>query len=160
MRAVSRVTSFALLAAAALLATTGPVIAQQHGDYPFNEDWLYIEHAMADPNQAAALPGVVASMTTLPVIGVPLAGSHLSGVDALHAIVQMPGGVPVACVAVGKAGPVNAAILAASSASPDWRSQALSKLLTRKPLLPLKIAPCPILFRSTYPLGDRGMAPP
>lgn len=58
MRAVSRVTSFALLAAAALLATTGPAIALQHGDYPFNEDWSYIEHATTDPNQAAALPGV------------------------------------------------------------------------------------------------------
>ncbi len=62
---------------------------------------------------AAALPGVVASMTTLPVIGVPLAGSHLSGVDALHAIVQMPPGVPVATMAIGSAGGKNAAIFAA-----------------------------------------------
>lgn len=62
---------------------------------------------------AAHLPGVVASLTTLPVIGVPLAGSHLQGVDALHAIVQMPPGVPVATVAIGKAGAKNAAILAA-----------------------------------------------
>jgi phosphoribosylaminoimidazole carboxylase PurE protein len=62
---------------------------------------------------AAALPGVVASMTTLPVIGVPLAGSHLSGVDALHAIVQMPPGVPVASMAIGSAGGKNAAIFAA-----------------------------------------------
>ena len=62
---------------------------------------------------SAALPGVVASMTTLPVIGVPLAGSHLSGVDALHAIVQMPPGVPVATMAIGAAGGKNAAIFAA-----------------------------------------------
>ncbi len=62
---------------------------------------------------AAALPGVFASMTTLPVIGVPLAGSHLSGVDALHAIVQMPPGVPVASMAIGAAGGKNAAIFAA-----------------------------------------------
>jgi phosphoribosylaminoimidazole carboxylase PurE protein len=62
---------------------------------------------------AAHLPGVVASLTTLPVIGVPLAGSHLQGVDALHSIVQMPPGVPVATVAIGKAGAKNAAILAA-----------------------------------------------
>lgn len=61
---------------------------------------------------SAALPGVVASMTTLPVIGVPLAGSHLSGVDALHAIVQMPPGVPVATMAIGAAGAKNAAIFA------------------------------------------------
>jgi len=62
---------------------------------------------------AAHLPGVVASLTTLPVIGVPLAGSHLNGMDSLHAIVQMPPGVPVATVAIGKAGAKNAAILAA-----------------------------------------------
>ncbi|NNE44136.1 MAG: 5-(carboxyamino)imidazole ribonucleotide mutase [Gemmatimonadetes bacterium] len=62
---------------------------------------------------AAALPGFVASLTTLPVIGVPLAGSHLSGADALHAIVQMPPGVPVASMAIGKAGAKNAAIFAA-----------------------------------------------
>jgi phosphoribosylaminoimidazole carboxylase PurE protein len=62
---------------------------------------------------AAALPGFVAALTTLPVIGVPLAGSHLSGTDSLHAIVQMPPGVPVATMAIGKAGAKNAGILAA-----------------------------------------------
>jgi len=61
---------------------------------------------------AAALPGVVAAHTTLPVIGVPLDGSSLSGVDSLHAIVQMPPGVPVATMAIGPAGAKNAAILA------------------------------------------------
>ena len=61
---------------------------------------------------AAALPGVVAAHTTLPVIGVPLDGSPLSGVDSLHAIVQMPPGVPVATMAIGSAGAKNAAILA------------------------------------------------
>jgi len=59
---------------------------------------------------AAALPGVVAAHTTLPVIGVPLTGSALSGVDALYAIVQMPRGVPVATVAID--GAANAALLA------------------------------------------------
>ena len=59
---------------------------------------------------AAALPGVVAAHTTLPVIGVPLSGSALAGVDALYAIVQMPRGVPVATVAVD--GAANAALLA------------------------------------------------
>jgi phosphoribosylaminoimidazole carboxylase PurE protein len=61
---------------------------------------------------AAALPGVVAAHTTLPVIGVPLDGSPLSGVDSLHAIVQMPPGVPVATMAIGAAGAKNAAIFA------------------------------------------------
>lgn len=59
---------------------------------------------------AAALPGAVAAHTTLPVIGVPLSGSALSGIDALYAIVQMPRGVPVATVAVD--GAANAALLA------------------------------------------------
>ena len=60
---------------------------------------------------AAHLAGVVAAHTTLPVIGVPLATSALNGVDALHSVVQMPSGVPVACVAVN--GAANAAYLAA-----------------------------------------------
>ena len=58
---------------------------------------------------AAALPGVVAAYTTLPVVGVPLSGSALSGVDALYSTVQMPPGIPVACVAIDCA--ANAAIL-------------------------------------------------
>lgn len=62
---------------------------------------------------AAHLPGVVAAYTTLPVIGVPLAGSDLHGVDALYSIVQMPAGVPVACMAIGKAGIRNAAVITA-----------------------------------------------
>lgn len=62
---------------------------------------------------AAHLGGVVASLTTLPVIGVPLAATSLNGLDALLATVQMPAGVPVATVALDKAGAVNAAILAA-----------------------------------------------
>ncbi len=68
---------------------------------------------IAGAGMAAALPGVIASHTTLPVIGVPLEGSALGGVDALYSIVQMPPGIPVACVAVGKAGAKNAAVLAA-----------------------------------------------
>lgn len=62
---------------------------------------------------SAALPGVVASHTSLPVIGVPLDGSALNGMDALLSVVQMPPGIPVATVAVGKPGAVNAAVLAA-----------------------------------------------
>jgi len=61
---------------------------------------------------AAHLGGVLASSTELPVIGIPVAGGALNGLDALYATVQMPSGVPVATVAVGSAGPVNAALLA------------------------------------------------
>ena len=61
---------------------------------------------------AAHLGGVLAAATVLPVIGIPVAGGALNGLDALYATVQMPGGVPVATVAVGSAGPVNAALLA------------------------------------------------
>ncbi|HEY3052716.1 MAG TPA: 5-(carboxyamino)imidazole ribonucleotide mutase [Thermoanaerobaculia bacterium] len=66
---------------------------------------------IAGAGMAAHLPGVVASLTTKPVIGVPLAGGALQGVDALYAIVQMPPGIPVASVAIG--GARNAGILAA-----------------------------------------------
>ncbi|MFH1169729.1 MAG: 5-(carboxyamino)imidazole ribonucleotide mutase [Chloroflexota bacterium] len=72
-----------------------------------------IEVIVAAAGGAAHLPGVLASWTTLPVIGVPLASSELGGIDALYSIVQMPAGIPVACVAVGSAGARNAAYLAA-----------------------------------------------
>ncbi len=62
---------------------------------------------------AAHLPGMVASMTPLPVIGVPVQSQALSGVDSLLSIVQMPGGVPVGTMAIGKAGAINAALYAA-----------------------------------------------
>ena len=67
---------------------------------------------IAGAGAAAHLPGVIASHTTLPIIGVPL-GSELKGLDSLFSIVQMPKGVPVATMAIGKAGAINAAILAA-----------------------------------------------
>lgn len=72
-----------------------------------------IDVIIAGAGAAAHLPGVLASWCTLPVIGVPLPTSELKGIDSLHAIVQMPGGIPVATVAVGKAGAQNAAYLAA-----------------------------------------------
>lgn len=71
------------------------------------------EIIIAAAGSAAHLPGVIASWTTLPVIGVPLPTSDLKGVDSLYSIVQMPGGVPVACVGIGTAGAKNAALLAA-----------------------------------------------
>ncbi len=63
---------------------------------------------------SAALPGVVAAHTTLPVIGVPVQAGPLAGVDAMLSMVQMPRGIPVATVAIGKSGAVNAALLAAA----------------------------------------------
>ena len=72
-----------------------------------------VEVIIAAAGGAAHLPGVLASWTTLPVIGVPLATSELKGIDALCSIAQMPAGIPVATVAIGTAGAKNAAYLAA-----------------------------------------------
>lgn len=72
-----------------------------------------IEVIIAAAGLAAHLPGVLASWTTLPVIGIPLAGSELKGTDALYSIVQMPAGIPVACMAIGSPGVKNAAYYAA-----------------------------------------------
>jgi len=88
---------------------------------------------------AAHLAGVMASLTPLPVIGVPMPTSNLGGLDSLLSTVQMPGGVPVATVAVGKAGPVNAAILAAqilATADPGLRE----KVVRHKARLAEKVA--------------------
>jgi phosphoribosylaminoimidazole carboxylase PurE protein len=68
---------------------------------------------IAGAGMAAHLPGVIASYTNLPVIGVPLSASALSGLDSLFSIVQMPSGIPVATMAMGEAGAENAAIFAA-----------------------------------------------
>jgi 5-(carboxyamino)imidazole ribonucleotide mutase len=73
-----------------------------------------IEVIIAAAGMAAHLPGVLASWTTLPVIGVPLVAGEVKGLDALLSMVQMPGGIPVATVAIGKAGARNAAYLAAA----------------------------------------------
>ncbi|XKG99791.1 5-(carboxyamino)imidazole ribonucleotide mutase [Pelagibacterium halotolerans] len=86
---------------------------------------------IAGAGGAAHLPGMIASMTTLPVFGVPVESKALRGEDSLLSIVQMPGGVPVGTLAIGKAGAINAALLAASVLSlsddaladrlADWR---------------------------------------
>jgi 5-(carboxyamino)imidazole ribonucleotide mutase len=73
-----------------------------------------IEVIIAGAGGAAHLPGMVAAYTLLPVIGVPVESAMLRGFDSLLSIVQMPAGVPVATVAIGRAGAINAAILAAS----------------------------------------------
>jgi 5-(carboxyamino)imidazole ribonucleotide mutase len=87
-----------------------PEKARQYGMTARNRG---IEVIIAAAGGAAHLPGVLASWTTLPVIGVPLATSELKGIDALYSIVQMPAGMPVASVAIGTAGAKNAAYLAA-----------------------------------------------
>ncbi len=83
-----------------------------------------VEVFIAAAGMAAALPGVVAAQTTLPVLGVPMESKLLGGLDSLLSMVQMPGGVPVGVLAVGKAGAVNAAILATqvlAGSRPDLR---------------------------------------
>ncbi len=69
---------------------------------------------IAGAGGAAHLPGMTAALTELPVLGVPVESKALSGVDSLYSIVQMPAGVPVGTLAIGKAGAINAALLAAS----------------------------------------------
>ena len=67
---------------------------------------------IAGAGGAAHLPGMLAAKTTVPILGVPVASKHLSGVDSLHSIVQMPKGIPVATFAIGAAGAANAALFA------------------------------------------------
>ncbi len=69
---------------------------------------------IAGAGGAAHLPGMAASLTELPVFGVPVESKALSGMDSLYSIVQMPAGIPVGTLAIGKAGAINAALLAAS----------------------------------------------
>jgi 5-(carboxyamino)imidazole ribonucleotide mutase len=73
-----------------------------------------LEVIIAGAGGAAHLPGMVAAHTTLPVLGVPVQSAALNGLDSLLSIVQMPGGVPVATLAIGKAGATNAGLLAVS----------------------------------------------
>ncbi len=71
-----------------------------------------LQAIIAGAGGAAHLPGMLASKTALPVLGVPVASKHLHGVDSLHSIVQMPRGIPVATFAIGQAGAANAALFA------------------------------------------------
>ena len=73
-----------------------------------------IQVIIAGAGGAAHLPGMTASMTTLPVLGVPVESKALQGMDSLLSIVQMPGGIPVGTLAIGKPGAINAGLLAAS----------------------------------------------
>jgi len=77
-----------------------------------------LEVVIAGAGGAAHLPGMAAAKTSLPVIGVPVQSKALNGLDSLLSIVQMPAGIPVATVAIGKAGAINAALLATAIVSP------------------------------------------
>ena len=83
-------------------------------DYAQSASARGIEVIIAGAGGAAHLPGMCAAKTHLPVLGVPVQSSMLSGIDSLLSIVQMPAGVPTATLAIGKAGAINAALLAAS----------------------------------------------
>jgi 5-(carboxyamino)imidazole ribonucleotide mutase len=84
-----------------------------------------LEVIIAGAGGAAHLPGMTASKTSLPVLGVPVESKALKGIDSLLSIVQMPGGIPVGTLAIGKAGAVNAALLATAilgNKHPDYRA--------------------------------------
>lgn len=83
-------------------------------EYAGSAEGRGIELIIAGAGGAAHLPGMVAAKTALPVLGVPVQSAALNGLDSLLSIVQMPAGIPVATLAIGKAGAINAAILAAS----------------------------------------------
>ena len=93
-------------------------------DYAGSAESRGLEVIIAGAGGAAHLPGMVASKTVLPVLGVPVKSRALSGLDSLLSIVQMPGGVPVGTLAIGRSGAVNAALLAGQilgAAHPDVR---------------------------------------
>jgi 5-(carboxyamino)imidazole ribonucleotide mutase len=120
-------------------------------------DWMFeyassaesrgLEVIIAAAGGAAHLPGMVASKTTLPVLGVPIPATMLNGLDSLLSIVQMPKGVPVGTLAIGEAGAVNAALLATSIVSttrPElrerlraWRRARTDEVLTNTSIAPM-----------------------
>tara|TARA_B100000530_G_scaffold321880_1_gene256378 strand:+ start:1510 stop:2001 length:492 start_codon:yes stop_codon:yes gene_type:complete len=96
-------------------------------DYAKNARSRKLKVIIAGAGGAAHLPGMTASMTSLPVLGVPIESKTLLGMDSLLSIVQMPAGVPVGTLSIGKAGAINAALLAASIIAID--STSVSKAL-------------------------------
>ena len=108
-------------------------------DYSKSAESRGLKVIIAAAGGAAHLGGVLAAGTVLPVIGIPMPGGALNGLDALYATVQMPSGVPVACVACGSAGPTNAALLAIQilgTAHPELRA----KFYAHKDTLRTKVA--------------------
>lgn len=111
-------------------------------DYAESAEERGLKVIIAGAGGAAHLPGMTASMTTLPVLGVPVESHALKGMDSLLSIVQMPGGIPVATFAIGKPGAINAALFAASilahgdkriaTASKNFRTAQTAKVLQAK----------------------------
>ncbi len=97
---------------------------EQMFDYARTADERGLRCIIAGAGGAAHLPGMIAALTTLPVLGVPVPGRHLSGYDSLLSIVQMPKGVPVATFAVGEAGAANAALFACALLAGEGAPQA------------------------------------
>ncbi len=87
--------------------------------YAESSDTRGLQAIIAGAGGAAHLPGMLAAKTTVPILGVPVASKHLSGVDSLHSIVQMPKGIPVATFAIGAAGAANAALFAVAMLAAD-----------------------------------------
>lgn len=109
-RAVETLESFEVVSEVRVIsAHRTPQLASE---YAASAEERGLKVIIAAAGGAAHLGGVLAAHTVLPVVGIPVAGGALNGLDALYATVQMPAGVPVATVAVGSAGPVNAALLA------------------------------------------------
>ena len=98
---------------------------------------------IAGAGGAAHLPGVLAAKTTLPILGVPIPSSHLKGLDALLAIVQMPCGIPVATFAIGEAGAANAALFAVAmlAVADEKLARKLAEFRARQTEAVLKAAP-------------------
>ena len=110
-------------------------------DFAKNAKENSIQVIIAGAGGAAHLPGMVASHTELPVIGVPIQSSSLNGLDSLLSIVQMPGGVPVATMSIGKAGAINAAIYAAkilSLSNKEINTKLINWLSSQTDNVPLK----------------------
>jgi len=109
-------------------------------EYASSAEERGLEVIIAAAGLAAHLPGVIAAKTVLPVLGVPLEANNLGGMDALLSIVQMPGGIPVGTLAIGKAGAKNAALLAVAilankdknlrQALHDFRKKQTEKILS------------------------------
>ena len=96
------------------MATHAPRTPKRLYDYAHSAKSRGLKAIIAGAGGAAHLPGMAASMTELPVLGVPIESKALKGMDSLLSIVQMPAGIPVGTLAIGKAGAVNAALLAAA----------------------------------------------
>lgn len=112
-------------------------------DYAKSAAGRGLKAIIAGAGGAAHLPGMVASMTRVPVLGVPVQSAALSGVDSLYSIVQMPGGIPVATFAIGKAGATNAGLFAAALLATE-SSDLAQKLDAWRAAQTESVAPTPV----------------